>query len=91
MQPPRQLPIPTIRTDETRDGDTAAIGEELRDLGDAADVLGPVGGAEAEVLVQAEADVVAVEAVGVQVVGGAEEGLFERDGDGGFAGGGEAG
>ena len=37
----------------------------LRDLGDAADVLDPVGVGEAEVAVEAVADVVAVEQVGV--------------------------
>ena len=43
---------------------TPRVGEQLRDLGDAADVLGAVLGREAEVLVQAVADVVAVEHVG---------------------------
>lgn len=64
MQLPRQPAIRAIRADEARDGDAGAVGEELGDLGDAADVLRAVGGREAEVAVEAEADVVAVEAVG---------------------------
>lgn len=49
--------------DEGGDGDLGAVGEQLGDLADAADVLLAVGVAEAEVLVQPEAHVVAVEAV----------------------------
>ena len=48
-------------------------------------------GGEAEVLVETEADVVAVEAVGGEGVWGGEEGVLEGTGDGGFSGGGEAG
>jgi len=85
----RQPPIGPVRRDEAGDGDAGAVGEELRDFGDAPDVFRAVGGGEAEVAVQAEADVVAVEAVGGEGV--VEEVLFEGGGDGGFAGGGEAG
>ena len=45
--------------------DQAGIGHQLRDLGDAADVLDAVGVGEAEVVVEAVAHVVAVEQVGV--------------------------
>ena len=91
MQLPCQVAISSVRGNETRDGDGAAVSEQFGDFTDATDVFGAVGGGEAEVFVQAEADVIAVEAVGGEVVRCAEEGLFERDGDGGFAGGGEAG
>lgn len=89
MQLPRQPPIRAVRADEARDGDAGAVGEELGDLGDAPDVLRALGGREAEVAVQAEADVVAVEAVGREGV--PQEVLLEGGGDGGFARGGEAG
>ena len=46
--------------------DQPGIDHQLGDLGDAADVLDAVGVGEAEVLVQAVADVVAVEQVGVR-------------------------
>jgi hypothetical protein len=88
MQSTCQLPIPAVRTDEARDGDGAAVSEQARDLGDAPDVLGAVARAEAQVAVQAEADVVAVEAVRVQGVGRAQERLLQRDSDGGLARGG---
>ena len=91
MQLPRQVPVRAVRADETRDGDGAAVGEELGDLGYAADVFFAVFRTEAQIFVQPEADVVAVEAVGREVIGRSEESLLERDGDGGFAGGGEAG
>ena len=45
--------------------DQAGVDHQLRHLGDAADVLDAVGVGEAEVLVEAVADVVAVEQVGV--------------------------
>src|SRR5207247_5433413 len=54
-----------------------------------ADVLGPVGGREAEVLVEAVADVVAVEDEGVHVA--LPERLLERHRDGGLPRAGEAG
>ena len=69
MQLPRQVAVGAVRADEARNGDGAAVGEELGDLGDAPDVFFAVLGAEAEVFVQAEADVVAVQAVGGEVIG----------------------
>jgi hypothetical protein len=58
-------------------------------LGNAADVLDAVLVGEAKVLVEAEADVVTVEAVGVDAE--VEEVLLESGGDGGLAGAGETG
>src|SRR5262249_18710898 len=57
----------------------ARLGEELRDLADPADVLGAVGGREAEVLVEAVPDVVAVEDVGAHA--SVPEPLLELDRD----------
>ena len=56
---------------------------------DAPDVFLAVGGAKAKVGVEAQADVVAVEAVGV--VGSLEEGLLQSVGDGTLSARGEAG
>lgn len=89
MQFPRTLSILLIRGDEAGDCDSGAVGEEFGDLGDAADVLIAVFFREAEVFVEAEADVVAVEAVGGEAE--VEEVLLEGGCDGGFARGGEAG
>ena len=69
--------------------DDAGVGEQLGDLADAADVLLAVGGGEAEVLVQAVADVVAVEHVGE--LAALHQGVLEREGDGALAGAGQAG
>ena len=56
--------VGAVGRDERGQGDQPGVREELRHLADAADVLGPVLGREAEVLVEAVADVVAVEDVG---------------------------
>ena len=88
MQLPRQRPILPIRRDETRQRDRTRVGEEQSDFGDPADVLIAVCFREAEVAVEAESDVVAVEAVGGE--GAVQEVLFESGGDGGFPRGGEA-
>ena len=61
----------------------------LRHLGDAADVLDAVGVGEAEVLVEAVADVVAVEQVGVAAE--RVQPLLDQVGDGRLAGAGQAG
>ena len=75
--------------DERDEHDQAGVDEELRRLGDAADVLDAVGIGEAEVAVEAVADIVAVEEIGVA----AEEVelLLDEIGDGRLAGAGEAG
>ena len=88
MQLAGQRAVRAVRADEAGDGDAAAVGEQLGHLGDAADVLRAVGGREAQVGVEPEADVVAVEAVGGE--GDGEQVLLEGGGDGGFARGGEA-
>jgi len=85
-----QVPISSVRADEARDGNRATVCEELRDFGDATDVLFTILGAEAEVFVQAKANVVAIKAVGGEVVWVAEESLFESDGNSGLARRGEA-
>lgn len=89
MQFPGQFPILAIGADETRQGHRAAVREQQGDFGDAPDVLVAVGLAEAEVAIEPEADVVAIEPVGGQ--GGVQEVLLECGGDGGFPRGGEPG
>src|SRR5581483_2024129 len=69
--------VAPVRRDERRQVDDAGVGEELCDLADAADVLRPVLGREAEVGVQAVADVVAVEDVRAHAA--VPERLFDRD------------
>ena len=58
-------PLGAERRDERAQHDEAGVDEQLRHLAHAADVLDPVGGGEAEVLVEPVAHVVAVEQVGV--------------------------
>lgn len=83
VQLPRHLAILLVRADETRQGDGRGVGEELGHLGDTADVLVAVGFGEAQVLVQAETDVVAVEAVGGETQ--VQEVLFQGGSNRGFA------
>lgn len=52
--------------DEGSEGDGRRVGKELGNFADAADVLNAVLVAEAQVLVQAETDIVAIETVGSQ-------------------------
>lgn len=59
-----EVAVGAVRGNEGGDGDGGGVGEELGYLADAADVLVAVLLGEAQVLVEAEADVVAVEAVG---------------------------
>ena len=84
------LAVGTEGGDEGGDDDEAGVVEELGDVGDAADVFLAAGGGEVEIGVEAGADVVAIEEVGVGGVF-AVEAFFEGVGDGGFAGAGEAG
>lgn len=81
--------VGAVRADEGGEGDDAGIGEEPGDLAYAADVFGAVVGGEPQVLIEAVADVVAVETVGE--VAFADQQFLEQYGDGGFAAGGEAG
>ena len=78
-----------VRRDERREHDRAGVDEQLRDLADPADVLGPVLGREAEVAVEPVADVVAVEDVGEAAVG--EQPVLDGVGERALAGAGEAG
>ena len=57
--------------------DQAGIDEQLGGLADAADVLHPVGIGEAEIAVEAVADIVAVEQIGVPAFG--EQGASRPD------------
>jgi hypothetical protein len=68
-----------VGRDEGSNGDGVGVGEQLSDLGNAADVLVAVGLAESKVLVQSEADVVAVQAVGVNAAV-ADELVLQLDG-----------
>ena len=83
MQLPRQQSIRSVGRNEGRQGQSTAIGKQQCDLGYAADVLVPICFAEAKIFVQAETNVVAVEAV--SGVGGVEQVLLEGGGDGRFA------
>ena len=62
----------------------AGIDHQLRDFGDAADILDAVGIGEAEIAVEAVADIVAVEQIGDVALG--MELLLDEIGDGRFAG-----
>ena len=72
------------RRDEGGQHDQAGIHEQLGGLAHAADILHPVGIGEPQVLVQAMADIVAVQQIGVLALGGKL--LFHQVGDGGLAG-----
>ena len=86
---PRRLAVSLVRRDEARQGQSGAVGEQLGHLADAADVLVARLFVKAQVLVQAEADVVAIQAVGCETQ--VQQVLLEGCGDGGLARGGEAG
>lgn len=83
MQVTRDLAVGNVRGDEAGEGNGAAVGKQLGDLGDAADVLVAVLLGETQVLVQAEANIVAVEAVGGEPE--VQQVLLEGGGDGGLA------
>ena len=61
----RQPPLGAERRDERHQHDQSGIDHQPGHFGDAPDVLDPVGIGEAEVAVEAVADVVAVEQIGV--------------------------
>ena len=61
----RQPPFGAERRDERDQHDQPGIGDQMGRLDDAPDVLDPVGVGEAEIPVQAMADIVAVQRVGV--------------------------
>jgi hypothetical protein len=88
VQVARLLAIGLVRRDKRRNGNGGRIRKKLGNLCYPPDVLVPVLLGEAQVLVEPEAHVVAVEAVrGVSEV---QEVLLERGCDGGFARGGQA-
>ena len=87
VQLAHEIAISAIGADEAGDGDDPRLGEELGHLADAANVLSTVLSGEAEVLVQAVADVVAVESIGVLAL--LQEHLLQGDGDRALARGGE--
>ena len=89
MQLPCQQAIGSVGRNEGCQGQSAAVSKQQSDLCYATDVLVAICFAEAKIFVQAEADVVAVEAVGG--VGGVEQVLLEGGGDGRFSRSGEAG
>lgn len=89
VQLARHVAVSPVRRDEGGDGNGGRVGKELGDLTNAADVLVAVLLGEAQVLVQTEAHVVAIETVGGQPQ--VEEMLLEGGSDGGLARGGEAG
>ena len=64
VQRPHQVAVGPVRADQRHEGDDAGVGQQAGHVPDPADVLGPVGGGEPEVAVEAEAEVVAVEHVG---------------------------
>lgn len=72
------------RGNETGDAHQPGVSEQLRDLGNAADVLLAVLGREAQVLVQAVTDVVSVQRVRWDGVG--DEVLLQSEADGSLPG-----
>jgi len=89
MRPPDPGPVGGVRADQRRDGDDPRFGQDPGDLPGAADALGPVGRREAEVGVEAEPELVAVEHVGRPAHG--DEATADLERDGGLAGRGEPG
>ena len=82
-------PLGPERADEGGQHDQPGVEHQPRRLPDPADILGPVGVGEAEVAVEAEADIVAVEQEGVPP--GGVKLLLDEIGDGRLAGAGKAG
>ena len=64
-QLPHHLPLCAERRDERTQHDQARVDEQLGDFADAPDIFHAVGVGEAEIAVQAVANVVAVEHVGM--------------------------
>ena len=85
----RHAPLGAERRDERDQHDQPGIDEQLGRLADAADVLHPVGIGEAEIAVEAVADIVAVEQIGVPAL--REQRALDQIGDGRLARAGQAG
>lgn len=83
MQLSGQLPVSLVRTNKTSQAYGRRIGKQLGDLRNTPYILGAIIRREAEILVEAKADVVAIEEVGL--VAQFEEVLLEGYSDGGFA------
>jgi hypothetical protein len=79
----RHAPLVAERRNEADEDDQAGIHHQLRHLGNAPDVFHPVRLGEAQVAIQAMANVVAVEQIGVLAVG--VQALLQQIGDGRFA------
>ncbi len=75
--------ILAIRADEACHRDDTGVGEQLGHLADTADILLAVGGREAEIFIQAVANIVAVEDVGKPAP--LDDRVFEGEGDGALA------
>ena len=73
------IAIGTVGRNEGREDDDSCVGEELRDLANAADVLGSILGRKTEVRIQPHSDVVAIEDVGQATA--LTQRLLGRDGD----------
>ena len=79
----RHAPLGTERRDERHQHNQAGIDEQLGGLADAADILHPVGVGETQIPVEAVADIVAIQQIGVLAV--SHQALFHQIGDGGLA------
>ena len=84
MQGANGVAIFSVRTNKAGHGNGATVGEQLGNLANAADVLFPVRRGETKVLVEAMADVVAVQHIGQPAT--LDQGMFQREGDGALAG-----
>ena len=65
VQLAHQIAVLAVRADEAGNRDDPSVGEELGHLANAADILGTVVSAKAQILVQPMANIVAVQPVGV--------------------------
>src|SRR5262249_29617448 len=87
VQGPDSIAVLAIGADEAGHGDHATVGKKLGDFADAADVFLAVGGRKPQVLVEAVADVVAVQNVGQPAA--LHQGMFQGKGNRALAGAGK--
>ncbi len=85
----RHAPLGTERRNKGHQNDQSGIHEQFCRLADTANILHTVGIGEAKVPVEAVADIVAVEQIGVAAI--RKKFAFNDVGNGGFAGAGQAG
>src|SRR5712692_4338438 len=83
MQGPGAFPVLAVGADEARHGEDAAIGKKLGYLTDATDVLFPISCGKTQILIEAMADIVAVE--DVCQMAALHEGMLQREGNGALA------